>query len=549
MNELKIAQKGQCDNYSIFIASRYFETIEDYINLIMTTQRFKMTLEKYYYNPISLTKTTMCFFPNIETLHLYNENDELLEGGRIQWYVNWFQRIGYFQSLDVKEKTNKNIEFKQLIYTSEDKHKEYSKQKELHQINQQNNKELQLLNIIIPNGVTEIEKRCFLYDNHLKSIQLPDSLRILHEKQFNGCHSLSQINIPSSITSIGDFCFGFCSQLKEIIIPDFITSFQSNWFVGCRHLTKLILPLTIKDIPDDSLEKFQSLKSLQLSTEWKLNGDRLFREQKGCLHSIQLPTSLTILNTNLIELDDIKTFELTSSIKTLNSYCFAHCTELSEIHGLNESIEIGLHCFSDTPKLKKLPLFENYLKNEMKLTHQQLILLENWTSKKCKEILFDSSTSELSISNRQQLYQHIIGKENVLFLIENYSKDFFGYYLSGKIHEDYEKRISVGSESFEFRISSQIKKKVINKQKESLCSSPMKYEILDTRKGGYILYDSNDSPYILWIGSTCIYQKEHDAPSINQCPRDGVFNYYNQKIPLCVHSNETIKRLCILEMV
>ena len=61
------------DNYCIFIASRYFETIEDHINLTFVSKRMRGNMEKFHYNPIAVTSKTLKFFPNTETLHRYDE--------------------------------------------------------------------------------------------------------------------------------------------------------------------------------------------------------------------------------------------------------------------------------------------------------------------------------------------------------------------------------------------------------------------------------------------------------------------------------------------
>ena len=117
MNELRIAKYGQCNNYSIFIASRFFDNLQDYINLEMGVKRFRGNLDKFFYNPILLTEETMKFFPNVKTLHVYNESDPLLEGGRIQWYCIWYE-VDCTQSLEMKEKYgNDKFECKRLTYS------------------------------------------------------------------------------------------------------------------------------------------------------------------------------------------------------------------------------------------------------------------------------------------------------------------------------------------------------------------------------------------------------------------------------------------------
>ena len=63
------------DQYTMFISSRYFDSFDDYINLIMTTRRFNQILTKYHYNPIPLTLNIREFFTHLQTLYLYSLND------------------------------------------------------------------------------------------------------------------------------------------------------------------------------------------------------------------------------------------------------------------------------------------------------------------------------------------------------------------------------------------------------------------------------------------------------------------------------------------
>ena len=63
------------DQYTMFISSRWFETIDDHINLILSTRRFKENMTKFHYNPISLTPITREFFTHLQTLYLYSKED------------------------------------------------------------------------------------------------------------------------------------------------------------------------------------------------------------------------------------------------------------------------------------------------------------------------------------------------------------------------------------------------------------------------------------------------------------------------------------------
>ena len=80
------------DNYCIFIASRYLNSIDDHINLTRVCKRLRFNMEKFYYNPVSVNNKTVKFFSNVQTLHCYDNKDKYLEGGRIIQYVDWVRR-------------------------------------------------------------------------------------------------------------------------------------------------------------------------------------------------------------------------------------------------------------------------------------------------------------------------------------------------------------------------------------------------------------------------------------------------------------------------
>ena len=89
----------------------HFESIDDFINLEMGVKRFRGNLEKFFYNPISLNKTTRQFFPNMRTQWLYSLDDIVFTVGQIKWYVCLYPII-YTTSLELRK--GKEIEFKRL---------------------------------------------------------------------------------------------------------------------------------------------------------------------------------------------------------------------------------------------------------------------------------------------------------------------------------------------------------------------------------------------------------------------------------------------------
>ena len=92
--EIAEMKMTKLDNYCLFIASRYIETLDDHFNLTMISKRMKRNMEKFFYNPVSVNEETMNFFPNMKTQHTYSNDDKYLEGERIERYIDWSRKYG-----------------------------------------------------------------------------------------------------------------------------------------------------------------------------------------------------------------------------------------------------------------------------------------------------------------------------------------------------------------------------------------------------------------------------------------------------------------------
>ncbi|EDR25121.1 hypothetical protein, conserved [Entamoeba dispar SAW760] len=192
----------------IMITSMYFNDINDFINLEIGIKKFQGNMERFHFNPIPLDEYSRKLFPNIETFHIYEENDEIFNDRKIFKYVIWYL-VSYSKYLQEKEAGNicKNIE-----YTKEDR-KSYGN--------------------IIPSEVKSLGNSCFKHCYELRSINIPSSVSKLGNGCFKYCSSLTSINLPSSITSIGYKCFYECSSLTSINIHSSITSFGCGCFYKC----------------------------------------------------------------------------------------------------------------------------------------------------------------------------------------------------------------------------------------------------------------------------------------------------------------------------
>ena len=149
-----------------------------------------------------------------------------------------------------------------------------------------------LVEIRIPNSVIEIGKECFVDCTGLRTVTfepthekessvetigtgafrrctsllnivIPNSVTEIKDDTFTACHMLQPINIPTSVTSIGKMAFINCSAITQLIIPDSVTSIGKEAFRGCTSLLGLTIPRSMTKI---NPKTFNGCTSLELVT-------------------------------------------------------------------------------------------------------------------------------------------------------------------------------------------------------------------------------------------------------------------------------------------
>ena len=102
--------------------------------------------------------------------------------------------------------------------------------------------------INIPNSVITIGNSAFLDCVSLTNINIPNSVTTIGDGTFDGCVSLTNINIPNSVTTIGNWAFGKCKSLINIIIPNSVTTIGDSAFAWCDSLTSITIPSSVVTI-------------------------------------------------------------------------------------------------------------------------------------------------------------------------------------------------------------------------------------------------------------------------------------------------------------
>ena len=101
----------------------------------------------------------------------------------------------------------------------------------------------ELVNVTIPEGVTEIGEDTFKGCTNLSSVTLPGSIEKIGKGAFSGCGKLASVTLPGKISVIEENVFEGCGSLKNIKLPDSIQEIGKGAFKDCTSLETVTFPI------------------------------------------------------------------------------------------------------------------------------------------------------------------------------------------------------------------------------------------------------------------------------------------------------------------
>ena len=113
----------------------------------------------------------------------------------------------------------------------------------------------------IPNSVTMIGEHAFTGCHQLSSAYISNSVSVL-ESTFYDCVALEYVDMPDSVIKIGNHTFFNCDSLEVITIPESVTQIEKSAFESCDSLLNIIFPSKITVIEESLFYGCKNLKSV-----------------------------------------------------------------------------------------------------------------------------------------------------------------------------------------------------------------------------------------------------------------------------------------------
>ena len=214
-----------------------------------------------------------------------------------------------------------------------------------------------LINVIMPDSIINIELGAFGDCDNLIGIEIPDKVEVIANYLFSGCDNLSWISIGAGVTAIGYNAFDGCNNLANITvnenniyyksiegnlyskdgktfvyyargkkhttfaIPNGVTSLSYDAFKYSPTLTSIVIPESVSSFDSQTFAYCYDLTNIYVD-----ENNQYYKSIDGNLYSKDGTTLLMYA----IGKKDIS-FEIPNNVTSIGEYAFAGCNSLANI--------------------------------------------------------------------------------------------------------------------------------------------------------------------------------------------------------------------------
>ena len=233
--------------------------------------------------------------------------------------------------------------------------------------------EKEITELVIPEGIKNINSCAFYNWSELKAVVFPQSLEAIEYEAFYGCSGLTSLVIPKNVvtinnpfiqcpnivkvtinsntimskeysskypmsstfggqvkeyiigddvTSIGNYAFNNCVGINSVTIPNSVTSIGNYAFYNCTSMTNVVIPSQVESIGENAFYNCRGLSSISIPDKVASIGKYAFWGCSG-ITSFELPDNIISVGTVAFDSKNVYVIKGTKTLLSLwKSACF-----------------------------------------------------------------------------------------------------------------------------------------------------------------------------------------------------------------------------------
>lgn len=238
--------------------------------------------------------------------------------------------------------------------------------------------EKNVVSVIVPEGITTIQKNAFerctslteailpstlkhigegAFQNlpNLRRVRLPEGLETIGDYAFWNCYFLEQVNFPNSLREIGHYSYINCSKLKKVKLPNRLQKLGEGAFEGCIELEEFDCSENLETIPPSLLKGCKNLTNIKFSKNLLCIGRSAFEECRKLTSLTNLPNTLERIEDSAFHrCERLGIIDLPESLRHLGDGALSYITDLVHLKLPRIMSYLGQGALMANPNLKEV---------------------------------------------------------------------------------------------------------------------------------------------------------------------------------------------------
>lgn len=118
----------------------------------------------------------------------------------------------------------------------------------------------------------------FVDGKQIKELVIPAGVTEIKPYAFFGCTGITSLQMSEDVTTVGDDAFHGCTELTAATVGASVTTLKTSVFEGCEALSELTLPKGLSHIGSSCFRRCKSLEEITLPASLTYIGDRTFKD-------------------------------------------------------------------------------------------------------------------------------------------------------------------------------------------------------------------------------------------------------------------------------